>query len=32
VNPGVSWQSHLGGFLGGLWVARTLGRARGRGR
>lgn len=30
VNPGVSWQSHLFGFLGGLWVARTLGRARRR--
>lgn len=22
----ISWQSHLFGFLGGLWVARTLGK------
>ncbi len=26
LNPGVSWQSHLFGWLGGLAVARTLGR------
>lgn len=25
---GISWQAHLFGWLGGLWVARTLGRAR----
>jgi membrane associated rhomboid family serine protease len=26
---GISWQSHLGGFLGGIWAARLL-HARGR--
>lgn len=26
---GISWQSHLGGLLGGIWAARFL-RARGR--
>jgi membrane associated rhomboid family serine protease len=23
-QPGVSWQSHLGGFLGGVWAAKWL--------
>jgi membrane associated rhomboid family serine protease len=26
--PGVSWQSHLGGALGGILAARIAGRAR----
>jgi membrane associated rhomboid family serine protease len=26
---GISWQAHLGGFIGGVWAARTL-HARGR--
>ncbi|MCB9743235.1 MAG: rhomboid family intramembrane serine protease [Alphaproteobacteria bacterium] len=31
--PGVSWQSHLFGFLGGLLVSRALGEGlRGKGR
>ena len=31
VGPGISWQSHLFGFLGGALTARALGRGR-RGR
>ena len=23
-QPGVSWQSHLGGFIGGVWAAKLL--------
>jgi membrane associated rhomboid family serine protease len=23
-QPGVSWQSHLGGFIGGIWAAKLL--------
>lgn len=25
-QPGVSWQAHLGGFLGGVWAARIFRR------
>lgn len=25
-QPGVSWQAHLGGFLGGIWAARIFRR------
>lgn len=25
-QPGVSWQSHLGGFIGGVWAAKLLRR------
>jgi membrane associated rhomboid family serine protease len=23
-QPGISWQSHLGGFIGGIWAARAF--------
>jgi membrane associated rhomboid family serine protease len=26
-QPGISWQAHLGGFIGGIWAAKLLRRS-----